>query len=287
MRKQTFLYSTLEDLDLSMTFYSNENNSSTKATLLYFHGGGLLYGTRNDLPEVYCELLVESGYNLLAVDYPLAPEVKLPTIISCLTEAIDWFLKNYQTTLGLKKPDYFLFGRSAGGFLSYLLSARHLLPEQKGLISFYGYYDLTNPSFNQPSIYYNQFPKIAPLTAQALVYPKPTAEVSINERFSLYLSGRQFGNWLSYLVSIPSEKETFSLTDTELTALPPTFLAHSSADQDVPVEASRIANTKIPDVTYEEVEKLPHDFDGDITKNEGLQVYQDLIVWLDKTLATS
>jgi len=286
MRKQTFLYSTLEDLDLSMTFYSNPNDSSAKATLLYFHGGGLLYGTRDDLPELYCELLVESGYNLLTVDYPLAPEVKLPTIVTCLKEAIDWFLQNYQTTLGLKNSTYFLFGRSAGAFLTYLLSARYPQPEQKGLISFYGYYDLTNSAFSQPSSYYNQFPKIAPLTAQALIYPKPITEVSINERFSLYLSGRQFGNWLSYLVNSPSEKETFSLTDTELAKLPPAFLAHSSADQDVPVETSRIARTKLVNVTYEEIENLPHDFDGDISKPEGLQVYQNLIEWLDKTINT-
>lgn len=284
MIKQTFLYSTLEDLDLSMTFYSKENNSSAKATLLYFHGGGLLYGARDDLPEIYCELLVENGYNLLTVDYPLAPEVKLPTIIDCLKKAIDWFLKNHQTTLGLEHSSYFLFGRSAGGFLSYLLSARYPLQEQKGLISFYGYYDLTNPDFSQPSSYYNQFPKIAPLTAQALIQPKPIAEISINERFSLYLSGRQFGNWLSYLVNTPSEKETFSLTDTELAKLPPAFLAHSSADQDVPVEVTRIAYSKLSNVTYEKVEKLPHDFDGDLTKNEGLNVYHALIEWLDKVL---
>ncbi|MBO0473646.1 hypothetical protein IGL98_001068 [Enterococcus sp. DIV0840] len=287
MIKQTFLYNNLDDIDLSMTFYSKQNDTSTKATLIYFHGGGLLYGTRDDLPETYCELLTENGYNLLTVDYPLAPEVKLPTIVTCLKEAIDWFLKNHKTILGLENSNYFLFGRSAGGFLTYLLSARHRFEEQKGLISFYGYYDLTNPSFSQPNSYYNRFPKTAPLAAQALIQSRPIAEVSINERFSLYLSGRQFGNWLSYLVNTPSEKEDFSLTETELTELPPTFLAHSSADQDVPVEASRIASNKILNVTYEEVENLPHDFDGDITKSEGLQVYQALIAWLDKTLTST
>lgn len=287
MIKQTFLYSKLDELDLSMTFYSNPNGSSAKATLLYFHGGGLLYGTKDDLPEIYCKLLVENGYNLLAVDYPLAPEVKLPTIITCIKEAINWFLEHYQSALGLENSDYFLFGRSAGGFLSYLLSARYACPEQKGLISFYGYYDLTNSAFNQPSSYYNQFPKIAPLTAQELIYPNPITEVSINERFSLYLSGRQFGNWLSYLVKTPSEKETFSLTDVELAKLPPAFLAHSAADQDVPVEVSRIASEKLSNVTYEEVEHLPHDFDGDITKNEGLQTYNALIKWLDSLVSTA
>ncbi|MBO0440056.1 alpha/beta hydrolase [Candidatus Enterococcus ikei] len=285
MIKKIIDYNQLDDLKLSMTFYSQQEVSASKATIIYFHGGGLLYGDRDDLPETYCQLLVENGYNILTIDYPLAPEVKLPTIYQCLTEAIDWFLTNYQTSLGLEKPDYFLFGRSAGGFLTYLLSARHHAPEQKGLISFYGYYDLTNPAFNQPSSYYNQFPKIAPMTAQTMIQSKPMTAISINERFSLYLSGRQFGNWLSYLLSSPSEKESFSLTEVEVAQLPPTFLAHSSADQDVPVEASKVALSKIPNVTYEEVEKLPHDFDNDLTNSEGIRVYHALIEWLDNILA--
>ncbi|GGC76385.1 alpha/beta hydrolase [Enterococcus wangshanyuanii] len=284
MLKQEFCYSQLDDLLLSMTFYSNERLSESKATLLYFHGGGLVYGERDDLPISYCELLVENGYNLLTIDYPLAPECKLSTIESSLQKATDWFLNNYQTKLGLPKADYFLFGRSAGGYLAYLLSSKYQKPEQKGLISFYGYYDLTDSRFSQPSSYYNQFAKVAPLTAQSLIFSKPIAHVSINERFSLYLSGRQFGNWLSYLVKAPNEKSTFSLSEADLANLPPAFLTHSSGDQDVPVEISRKAATLIPTVVYEEVSDLPHDFDRDLNNKEGLRIYQKLIDWLDQII---
>ncbi|MCA5011585.1 MULTISPECIES: alpha/beta hydrolase [unclassified Enterococcus] len=283
MLKQEFCYAQLDDLLLSMTFYSDEHTTESKATLLYFHGGGLVYGERDDLPNSYCELLVENGYNLLTVDYPLAPECKLAEIDSYLQKAIDWFLANHQTTLGLSNADYFLFGRSAGGYLAYLLSSKYQKTEQKGMISFYGYYDLTDPCFSQPSSYYNQFAKVAPLAAQALIFPKPKATLSINERFSLYLSGRQFGNWLNYLVKTPSEKNTFSLSETDLTSLPPAFLTHSSGDQDVPVEISRKAATLIPAVTYEEISDLPHDFDRDLNNGEGLRIYQLLIGWLDQT----
>lgn len=89
------------------------------------------------------------------------------------------------------------------------------------------------------------------------------------------------------LLRNPSEKESFSLTEVEVAQLPPAFLAHSSADQDVPVEASKVALSKIPNVTYEEVEKLPHDFDNDLTNSEGIRVYHALIEWLDNILATT
>ncbi|MFK4565969.1 alpha/beta hydrolase [Enterococcus sp. UD-01] len=284
MIKQEFCYSQLNDLQLSMTFYAAETLENAKATILYFHGGGLIYGDRDDLPQKYRTLLVENGYQLLTIDYPLAPEAKLATINECLEQAIDWFLANYQTKLGLSKPDYFLFGRSAGGYLAYLLSARCPKAEQKGLISFYGYYDLTADAFNQPSSYYNQFAKVTPLAAQAMIRQKMATAISINERFSLYLSGRQFGNWLSYLVKSPDEKTTFSLTETELKSLPPAFLTHSAADQDVPVAISRKASELLADASYEEVEKLPHDFDSDLTNDTGLKVYQSLVQWLDRQM---
>lgn len=41
--------------------------------ILYLHGGGLLYGDRDDLPEPYRNLLLDAGYTLYCLDYPLAP----------------------------------------------------------------------------------------------------------------------------------------------------------------------------------------------------------------------
>lgn len=281
MKKQVVQYAQLDQLNLCMTFYSQQIFSSAKATILYLHGGGLLYGNRDDLPTEVIELFLKNGYNLLTIDYPLAPEVKLPTIYACLEQAVDWFQANYQKQLKIKTSDYFLFGRSAGGYLAYLLSARHRCHKQKGLISFYSYYELTLPELNQPSPYYQKFSKVSPLEAQALIRSAPFTAASINERFSLYLSGRQFGNWLNYcLASIP-EKRNFSLTENELLDLPPTFLTHSVADQDIPVHSSRNAARKIPFATYKEIEKLPHDFDNNLTHPESLQLYHNVICWMN------
>ena len=49
-----------------------------KACILYFHGGGLLYGHKEDLPEGHLIKLTEAGYIIIAYDYPLAPTAKLP-----------------------------------------------------------------------------------------------------------------------------------------------------------------------------------------------------------------
>ena len=53
-----------------------------KAAILYFHGGGLLYGDREDLPELHKELFTSAGYVIISFDYPLAPAVKIDDILS-------------------------------------------------------------------------------------------------------------------------------------------------------------------------------------------------------------
>ena len=45
---------------------------SNGCAIVYYHGGGFLYGERGDLPEPYIDMITAAGYTLVAVDYPLA-----------------------------------------------------------------------------------------------------------------------------------------------------------------------------------------------------------------------
>ena len=42
--------------------------------VFYLHGGGLVYGERDDLPAPYVRAFADAGYTLVCADYPLAPE---------------------------------------------------------------------------------------------------------------------------------------------------------------------------------------------------------------------
>ena len=59
-----------------------------RAVLLYFHGGGLLFGTRRDLPDFQKAAFLSAGYPILAFDYPLAPAAHLPEILASAAESI-------------------------------------------------------------------------------------------------------------------------------------------------------------------------------------------------------
>lgn len=277
MSKQVFVYKTWDQISLKASFFTSLRTDSKKATILYLHGGGFLFGDRDDLPELYLNSFLENGFNVLTFDYPLAPETTLTEIIHCLKEAIRWYLKNYQTKLNLLNSDFFLFGRSAGGYLASILTNNNY-KQQLGLIRFYGYHQLEHTDFVLPSSFYNRFPKVPPHEAQQLIQKQPVTDEVLAKRFPIYLSARQYGNWLNYLGTITDE---LSLNSDQLKQFPPAFIVHCKEDPDVPPAASRQLSEAVEQSTLLELDLNEHDFDR--AKNPiADNVYQKLIRWLIK-----
>ncbi|MGM0216568.1 alpha/beta hydrolase [Enterococcus sp. AZ109] len=273
MKSQIFMYKQFDTLPLELTFYPQQTKQENDATILYFHGGGFLFGQRDDLP--YINQLVENGFNVLTLDYPLAPETKLVEIVSCLEEAIDWFLTHYADKLQLNNANFFLFGRSSGGYLASILTAKGY-KEQLGLIRFYGYHDFDHASFTLPSPFYGRYPKVPPMEAQKIIGSQALAKDSLHARFPLYLSARQYGTWLSYLGPID---EKLVVGKERLQDFPPTFAVHCDQDPDVPVEASRQLAENSQHTLYIELKANEHDFDRKPNRQSD-QVYDRLITWL-------
>ena len=99
------------------------DGSSPRAVILYLHGGALIYGSRGDLPDTHKNALCGAGYALIAVDYPLCPEARLPQILADVLDTVAWYLDTRKTLFGWA-PGYFLFGRSAGARYPVLLRLR-------------------------------------------------------------------------------------------------------------------------------------------------------------------
>ena len=137
LRKQKNQFDTYGTLPLEVTILKA---AQPRISLLYFHGGGFLYGQREDLPQDYVHQLLAAGVSLYLFDYPLAPEVALRYLPSC-KKAVAWFLDEGWQFSGVGTNEYVLFGRSAGGF-SDLTDRTHKALGAKGLIRFYGYQEL-------------------------------------------------------------------------------------------------------------------------------------------------
>ena len=88
-----------------------------RGAILYLHGGGLLYGERDDLPRPYVDLFLEHGYSLVCADYPLAPEAPLVTIEASV-DALWWWFSHARGGPIVPFRIYFLQARSRTKSLS-------------------------------------------------------------------------------------------------------------------------------------------------------------------------
>jgi acetyl esterase len=85
------------------------------ATVLYFHGGGFILGGLDSHDDVCAELCARTGYEVVSVDYRLAPEHLHPAAFDDVMSAFEWATAN-------REHPVVLCGDSAGGNLAAAVS---------------------------------------------------------------------------------------------------------------------------------------------------------------------
>lgn len=235
------------------------DGSSPRAVILYLHGGALIYGSRGDLPDTHKNALCGAGYALIAVDYPLCPEARLPQILADVLDTVAWYLDTRKTLFGWA-PGYFLFGRSAGAYLC-LLTMRQKLPEApRGILSYYGYGLLCDGWYDAPSVFYRRYPAM-PVSCRRKGGGAVDYERAMPLGYGSYVGLRQRGEWGAFLGS--DDKTRYTLRGFEVAGAPPLFLAHSSGDMDVPFDEYCALRRLFPDAACYTAYLPKHDFDAD------------------------
>lgn len=234
-----------EHYDKYATLYF-DTEQKTKACILYFHGGGLLFGTRTDLPKLHLETLTKAGYCIIAYDYPLAPAVKLDQIFEDVCASVRHYITDYrtyfETCAGIQEEEclssplpYFLWGRSAGAYLCLLAGARGSFSQKPaGILSYYGYGFLCDGWFMTPSNYYCSLPAVSESILNA-ASSEVHAGGDMNTHYSIYVYARQTGKWAELIYSGRQKFFYLDYTLRIFDKLPcPLFCAHSTGDTDVP-----------------------------------------------------
>jgi acetyl esterase/lipase len=100
---------------------------SDKPTFFYIHGGGWTAGDKmggdpnSDSKESYLpyhyKKVIDSGYNVVAVNYALAPEYEHPSQVKQISKAVQFLQKN-RDKYGVNTKDIVFAGGSAGGQLA-------------------------------------------------------------------------------------------------------------------------------------------------------------------------
>ncbi len=100
-----------------------------KKTYVYFHGGGLVTGTRDDEnTSELCNTLSARGIAVISADYRLYPQAAFPNYIRDAAKAVRWVF-DHLAEYSLPKTVY-IGGSSAGSYLSMMLCfAREYLRE--------------------------------------------------------------------------------------------------------------------------------------------------------------
>jgi acetyl esterase len=95
------------------------------AVVLYLHGGGFVVGGLESHDDVCAEIAARTGFDVLAVDYRLAPEHQHPAAFDDAMAVFEWLLSRSLPVL--------LCGDSAGGNLAAALAAAGRKNERRAL----------------------------------------------------------------------------------------------------------------------------------------------------------
>jgi acetyl esterase/lipase len=87
---------------------------NAKGTVFYVHGGGYVIGTKVSSNVNYLTALTDAGYNVVNIDYQLAPQAKYPSQIKQANQALK-FMVAHAATYQIDTSKIVLGGDSAGG----------------------------------------------------------------------------------------------------------------------------------------------------------------------------
>lgn len=283
---ETYTYKKVGNCLLKADVYKSVKAYSP--AIVFIHGGALILGSRKSINLEQVELFTQNGYTIVSIDYRLAPETKLESIVEDVYAAIKWIKVNGNIMFGIDTEKIAVVGKSAGGYLGLMSGTWDLRP--KAIVSFYGYGDILADWACIPSEFY----RIRPLLTKKQAY-KVVEDHEISEggegRTDFYYYCRQQGIWTSVLsgydLAIEKDKLTrFCPAYNVDKYYPPTLLLHGNKDTDVPYEQSlqmrnelvkcRIANQIITIAGGE------HGFDHDINSAVVKSAFKTLLTFLNR-----
>lgn len=145
--KQNIAYASADTADSpkKLDLYLPAKAQKPFPVLVWFHGGGLTSGTKNDVNDQRIASFWRSrGVAVVNVDYRLSPQVKFPVYIEDAAQAVAWTVRNAEK-LGADPKRIYVGGHSAGAYLTTMLGMdeRYLQAQGIGVGSIAGFISLS------------------------------------------------------------------------------------------------------------------------------------------------
>jgi acetyl esterase/lipase len=239
--QETFVYKSVDDTAIKADVYRLAG-PQRRPVIIWIHGGGLIFGSRQMLPPDERDEFLNAGYVLVAIDYRLAPETKLTEILKDVDDAYSW-VQDKGTALFHADPQHVaVIGQSAGAYLALMAGIRGR-PTPKAIVSFYGYGNISGDWYSRPSMSFLRRPRVTRDVALGVLSKRVISESPIRPREDFYVYCRQQGLWPSEVAGINPRTESqklqaFNPEDLVTHAYPPTLLLQGDQDTDVPFQMS-------------------------------------------------
>ncbi len=288
--KETIIYKTSPQYSIKADFH--DCGVQNAPVIVYIHGGGLIWGSRNDLANAVIELYLRNGFSIFSIDYRLAPISLLPEILEDIKDALLWIQNEASNNFSINPDKIAVIGASAGGFLA--LSTGLFINKPQAIVSFYGYGDISAPWATAPSSFYLQKTAISLAMKEDLVSKDVNTEAKIQDRFLVYLSGRQTGEWVQDVTGLHPHYDKEALKKISPLyqvdeSFPATLLLHGTRDNDVPYEQSVIMKEKLAELkvnaTLFTIPEGDHVFDSEFHKPIVQEAFQEVISFLKEQLS--
>lgn len=239
----TYTYKHVGDLSIEADVY-RDASWHERPVVVWIHGGALINGDREDVPDWLLEACSERGYVLVSIDYRLAPETKLVEIVRDIDDAFLW-LREPGSRPFPKTSEIAVVGESAGGYLA-LTAGYRVHPHLAAVVSLWGYGDLIGPWYSEPSPHQrHHWLQLSSEEAHRQVSGPPLTDGRRREGDgeAFYQFCRQHGLWPNAVSGWDPEREQEKFLPlmpvANVTAqYPPTLLIHGVRDTDVPHDQS-------------------------------------------------
>ena len=285
MTRRTYAYKVVGGNEILADVYQAGRRRSP--VIVWLHGGALMMGHRGNLAESQAQEYLAAGYRVVAIDYRLAPETKLPAIIEDLQDAFRWVQAIGPELFGADPGRIGVVGGSAGGYLA-LMAGCCVQPRPRALVSFYGYGDIVGEWYTTASPHYSREAPVSHDAAWAAVGERPISE-SGEERGPFYLHCRQQGIWPRIVSgsdpeAAPEFFRRYCPAQNVGPDYPPTLLLHGDADTDVPYEKSQMMARALARAGVEHrlitIPGGPHGFDAATDSPPVREAWQAVLAFL-------
>ncbi|WP_312553106.1 alpha/beta hydrolase [Empedobacter brevis] len=112
-----FIKSSQDNIDIRLRIYQHKNPNPDK-TILYFHGGGYIFGLPEQVEMNMFELVQAVNGTIISVDYRLSPQYPFPVPILDGFDALQYLVYEGNKDLGINPDKIIVMGASAGGHLA-------------------------------------------------------------------------------------------------------------------------------------------------------------------------